>query len=314
MLRPISARNQGLIPVAARMTSWGTPRRSRPSTRHSRESDGSTNCLRTIGAAERCANRELSHASPRSSIQRIDRVLARGVERVAPLLDRRPVDRGEVVERRAPAGVLAQRPRAGLLQAAERLVERRAEGAVDRHHLAGRLHLRPEPAVRRRELVEREPRQLDDDVVERRLERRDGRARDDVGDLGQRAAGGDLGRDPRDRVAGRLRRQRRRPRHARVDLDHRVLGRVGRERELDVAAALDAERPDDRERRAAQPLVDLVGERLDRRDDDRVAGVDAQRVDVLHRAHGDARVLVVAHDLVLDLLPADEAALDHHLA
>ncbi len=71
MLRPISARNQGLIPVAARMTSWGTPRRSRPSTRHSRESDGSTNCLRTIGAAERCANRELSHASPRSSIQRM---------------------------------------------------------------------------------------------------------------------------------------------------------------------------------------------------------------------------------------------------
>ena len=62
-----------------------------------------------------------------------------------------------------------------------------------------------------------------------------------------------------------------------------------------------------------QPLVDLVGQRLDRRHDDRVAGVDAQRVDVLHRAHRDARVLGVAHDLVLDLLPADEAALDHHL-
>ena len=57
-----------------------------------------------------------------------------------------------------------------------------------------------------------------------------------------------------------------------------------------------------------------VGQRLDRRDDDRVAGVDAERVDVLHRAHGDARVVRVAHDLVLDLLPADEAALDHDLA
>ena len=50
------------------------------------------------------------------------------------------------------------------------------------------------------------------------------------------------------------------------------------------------------------------------RDDDRVAGVDAERVDVLHRAHGDARVVGVAHDLVLDLLPADEALLDHDLA
>ena len=50
------------------------------------------------------------------------------------------------------------------------------------------------------------------------------------------------------------------------------------------------------------------------RDDDRIAGVDAQRVDVLHRADRDARVVGVAHDLVLDLLPADEAALDHDLA
>ncbi len=60
--------------------------------------------------------------------------------------------------------------------------------------------------------------------------------------------------------------------------------------------------------------MDRVAERLDRRDDDRVAGVDAERVDVLHRAHRDARVVGVAHDLVLDLLPADEAFLDHDLA
>ena len=42
--------------------------------------------------------------------------------------------------------------------------------------------------------------------------------------------------------------------------------------------------------------------------------MDAERIDVLHRAHRDARVVGVAHDLVLDLLPADEAALDHDLA
>ena len=59
--------------------------------------------------------------------------------------------------------------------------------------------------------------------------------------------------------------------------------------------------------------MDLVGQRLDRGDHDRIAGVDAERVDVLHRAHRDARVVGIAHDLVLDLLPADEAALDHHL-
>ena len=93
-----------------------------------------------------------------------------------------------------------------------------------------------------------------------------------------------------------------------------MLGRVGRKRELDVAATLDAERADDLQGGAAQPLVDGVGQGLDGRHDDRVAGVDAERIDVLHRAHGDARVVGVAHHLVLDFLPADQAFLDHDLA
>ena len=221
---------------------------------------------------------------------------------------------GQVVERRAPGRVLGQRPHARLLEPAQRLVERRAERPVDGHHLAGRLHLAAERPVGARELVEREARQLHDHVVERGLEGGHGRARDDVRDVRQPPPDGDLRGDPGDRIAGRLRRERGAAADARVDLDDGVLGRVRRQRELDVAAALDAERPDDRERGAAEPLVDRVGQRLDRRDDDRVAGVDAERVDVLHRAHGDARVVGVAHDLVLDLLPADEALLDHDLA
>ena len=60
--------------------------------------------------------------------------------------------------------------------------------------------------------------------------------------------------------------------------------------------------------------MDGIGQGLDRGDDDRVTGVDPQRIDVLHRADRDARVVGVAHDLVLDLAPADQAALDHDLA
>ena len=41
--------------------------------------------------------------------------------------------------------------------------------------------------------------------------------------------------------------------------------------------------------------------------------MDSHRVEVLHVADGDAGVAEVAHDLVLDLLPAREVLLDQHL-
>ncbi len=47
-------------------------------------------------------------------------------------------------------GRLSQRVGAHL-QRAHRLLQRRLEGAIDRHHLAGRLHLRAEAAVGERE-------------------------------------------------------------------------------------------------------------------------------------------------------------------
>jgi hypothetical protein len=60
-------------------------------------------------------------------------------------------------------------------------------------------------------------------------------------------------------------------------------------------------------------LVFLVRQRLRRRDGDRVAGVDAHRVEVLDRADDDAVVRLVADDLHLELLPADQALLDEEL-
>ena len=40
---------------------------------------------------------------------------------------------------------------------------------------------------------------------------------------------------------------------------------------------------------------------LGRRDDDGVAGVDPERVEVFHVANGDAVVVLIANNLVLDL-------------
>ena len=74
------------------------------------------------------------------------------------------------------------------------------------------------------------------------------------------------------------------------------------------------DRADHRDRLVAQLLVLAVGERLLRRDRDRVAGVHAHRVDVLDRADDHDVVVAVAHHLELELAPADHRLLDQHLA
>ena len=222
------------------------------------------------------------------------------------------VVRGAIAE--LPGGVLPQPAAAARLERADRLQQGGAELAIDAHRLAGGLHLHAERAVGTRELVERPARQLDDDVVDRRLEggtvAAGGRVRHLVEPLAER----DERRDARDRVAGRLGGQRRRARYARIDLDDAVVGAVRRDRQLHVAAALQLQRAHDLQRAAPQPLDDRIRQGLDGRDHDRVAGVHAHRVEVLHAADRDGGVRGVAQHFELDLLPAQQAALDQHLA
>ena len=63
----------------------------------------------------------------------------------------------------------------------------------------------------------------------------------------------------------------------------------------------------------AQLLVLAVGEGQRRGDGDRVAGVHADRVDVLDRADDHDVVGCVAHELELVLLPAEDRLLEEHL-
>ncbi len=201
------------------------------------------------------------------------------------------------------------------LAGAERLEVRLGERPADPHRLADRLHLRSQSPISARELLEGEARELHDDVVERRLEARGCRPRQVVRDLVERVADGEPRGDLRDRVAGRLRRERRGAGHARVHLDDAHVAGLAMARELDVrAAGVDADRADDRDGGVAQLLVRLVGQRHLRRDRDRVARVDAHRVEVLDRADDDDVVIAVADDFELELVPAADGLLDEHLA
>ena len=215
----------------------------------------------------------------------------------------------------ASAGILAEQQAAGAeLERVERLHEGFLERPPDRHHFSDRLHLCRQRAVGAGELLERPARHLDDDVVDGRLEGRRREPGDVVGDLVERVAEGELGGNLRDRESGRLRRQRRRPRHARVHLDHddAAVGRV--DRELDVrAAGLDADAADDAAAEVAHALIFAIGQGQRRGDGDAVAGMHAHRIDVLDRADDDEVVGAVAHHLELVLLPADDRLLDQDL-
>ena len=138
--------------------------------------------------------------------------------------------------RQLALGGIGVEPEAALLQRAQRLLQRLRERAPDRHRLADRLHLRAEDPGRPGQLLERPPRDLRDDVVDDRLEAGRRGPRDVVGDLVERVADGEAGGDLGDREAGGLRRQRRRPRHPRVHLDHDLAAGHGVEGELDVAS------------------------------------------------------------------------------
>ena len=250
--------------------------------------------------------RDLLHRAPapQRRLDEVQAVLARRGDRLEEAVD----GAGQRARRRAAeVGV-------GTLERAPGLAQRLLEGAADRHHLAHGLHRRVELRVGLGELLEREPRHLHHDVVERRLERGERHAGDVVGDLVERVPDGEQRRDLGDREPRRLRGQRGRTRDARVHLDQDLAAGARVDRELDVrAAGLDPDRADARERRVAHPLVLAVGQRHHRRHRDRVAGVHAHRVDVLDRADHDGVVRAVAHHLELELLPAGDRLLDEDL-
>ena len=136
-----------------------------------------------------------------------------------------------------------------------------AEGAPERQHLAHALHVGGQLGGGARDLLEGEARQLDRDVVERRLEARRRDPGDLVGQLVERVPHRQARRDLGDREAGGLRGQRRAARHARVHLDDDHLARRAVQGELDVGAAGgDAHRADDGQGRVAQRLQLGVGQ------------------------------------------------------
>ncbi len=197
---------------------------------------------------------------------------------------------------------------------AQRLLHRFGEAAADRHGFADRFHRGRQQRLGSREFLERKPRHLGDDIIDRRLERGRGDAGDLVVELVERVADREFGGDFGDRKPGGLRRQGRRARHPGVHLDDDEPAILGVDRELHIrSTGVDADLAQHRDRGVAHQLIFLVGQRQGRRHRHRIAGMHPHRVDILDRADDDAVVVFVAHDFELVLLPAEHRFLDQHL-
>ena len=70
---------------------------------------------------------------------------------------------------------------------------------------------------------------------------------------------------------------------------------------------------DDTNGESTQFMIFRVSEGLRRSDDDGLAGMNTQRVEILHITNGDTVVISVAHDLIFDLFPSLQGLLYQHL-
>ena len=186
--------------------------------------------------------------------------------------------------------------------------------AANRHRFADRLHRGRQVGFGAGKFLEREFRDLGDDIIDCRLEGGRRHAGDVVVQLVQGKAHRQLGRDLGDGETRRLGRQRRGARYTRVHLDHDHAAVFGVHGPLHVrSACFHADFAQHGDRMVTHDLVFFVGQRQGRGDGDRIACVHAHRVDVLDRAYDDRVVSGVAHHFHLVFFPAKQAFVDQDL-
>mmetsp|Transcript_6523 Transcript_6523/g.18479 ORF Transcript_6523/g.18479 Transcript_6523/m.18479 type:complete len:415 (-) Transcript_6523:148-1392(-) len=210
---------------------------------------------------------------------------------------------GGAVARAPVRDVAPVKPGAAAVHHAHGLLDALLKGAADGHDLPHRLHGGTNVGVHPAELLVVPPRQLHHAVVQGGFEAGGGGARDGVQYLRERGIQAQFGRHVREGVASSLGGQGGGARQARIYLDHGVVLRVRVHGVLDVALAHHAEVAHHADRDLPHTVVVPIRESLAGGHHDRLPGVDAERVQVLHVTHRHAVVVRVPHNLVLHLLP-----------
>ncbi len=185
---------------------------------------------------------------------------------------------------------------------------------TDAHNLAGCFHLRRQSTFCRNKFVERKSRNLYDTIIQSGFKACICFACNRVFDLIQRITKRDLGRDFSNRVTRCLGSQSRRTAHTRIYFNHAVFETGRMQGKLYVAASRNLQLIDDVKRRAAEHLIFFITERLRRRYYDAVSRMYAHRIDILHITYGNTIACAIAHNFILDFLPAGNTAFHQNLS
>ena len=150
-------------------------------------------------------------------------------------------------------------------------------------------------------------------IVKSRFEECRGRLGYGVLQLKQSVAHTQFGCHKSQRIACSLRGQGRRATQTGIHLNDTIVFAVGVEGILHVTLTHDADMANDLDGESAQLMVLGIGERLRGSHNDRLTGMDAQRVEVFHITNGDTVVETVTHHLILYLFPSLQRLLYQHL-
>src|SRR3569833_388767 len=230
------------------------------------------------------------------------------------LADRQPPPVARVLELKVKIGkLIALEADNSRVYLADCLLEGLLDRPANGHDFADRLHGASDISLDVLELGKVPTRDLGDDVIERGLEIGRCGLGDGIGEFWQAVAETNLGGRVGKRISGGLGCQSGRAGQASIDLDDPVVKAFGLQRVLDVALTHDSEVAHNLDGGTPEHVVLLVAERLAGGNNDRVARVDSQGVEVLHVADRDAVVIGVTDNLVLDLFPALERLLYQNL-
>mmetsp|Transcript_3258 Transcript_3258/g.5531 ORF Transcript_3258/g.5531 Transcript_3258/m.5531 type:complete len:870 (+) Transcript_3258:2518-5127(+) len=196
---------------------------------------------------------------------------------------------------------------------ADSLLDDLLELSADGHNLTNRLHRRSERVSDTVELLKIPTRHLGDDVIKGRLEACSGSLGDGVADHDEILSKSKLGGNICERVAGSLGSESGRAGETSIDFNNAVAHRGRVESVLNVTLTNDTKVANDLESGLTKHEVLIVGKSLRRGNDDRVTGVDTERVEVFHVTHGHTVVLAIANNFVLNLLPSAEILVDNNL-